>query len=135
MGALAPGAAGDRRRLFGTMITQRDYRIAAPSAVQVSHSITVHRAFDFETLEIARDDLEDGPGAAILLDASYASGLYLTSVTIDHAQLVENVMAPTVTGGKGKWIDRISFRRWTEASDQDFRLAADLARALVISVL
>ena len=121
--------------LFGTMVTQDDYRVAAPSAVQVGHSITVHRAFDFETLEIARDDLEDGPGAAILLDASYASGLYLTSVTIDHAQLVENVMAPEVSDGKGKWQERVRFRPWTEASDEDVRLAGELARAAVVSVL
>jgi hypothetical protein len=103
--------------------------------VQVSHSVTVHRAFDFETLEIARDDLEDGPGAAILLDASYASGLYVTSVTIDHAQLVENVMAPLVAGGGGPWSKRITFRRWTEASPGDIDLASEIARAVVISVL
>lgn len=121
--------------LFGTMVTQDDFRVAAPSAIQVSHSITVHRAFDFETLEIARDDLEDGPGAAILLDASYASGLYLTSVTIDHAQLVENVMAPEVTTGKGKWQERVRFRRWSEASIEDVQLARELAHAAVVSIL
>lgn len=120
--------------LFGTMVTQDDYRVAAPSAVQVGHSVTVHRAFDFETLEIARDDLEDGPGAAILLDASYASGLYLTPVTIDHAQLVENVMAPEVSDGKGKWQERVRFRPWTEASETDTRLAGELARAVVVSI-
>jgi hypothetical protein len=121
--------------LFGTMVTQDDYRVAAPSAVQVSHSITVHRAFDFETLEIARDDLEDGPGAAILMDASYASGLYLTSVTIDHAQLIENVMAPEVSAGKGKWQEHVRFRSWHEASEDDVRLAGELARAVVVSIL
>ena len=121
--------------LFGTMVTQDDFRVAAPSAIQVSHSITVHRAFDFETLEIARDDLEDGPAAAFLLDASYASGLYLTSVTIDHAQLVENVMAPEVATGKGKWQERVRFRRWSEASIEDVQLARELARAAVISIL
>lgn len=121
--------------LFGTMVTKDDYRVAAPSAVQVSHSITVHRAFDFETLEIARDDLEDGPGAAILLDASYASGLYLTSVTIDHAQLVENVMAPEVLPLKGKWQERIRFQPWAQASEKDVQLAGELARAVVISIL
>lgn len=121
--------------LFGTMVTKDDYRVAAPSAVQVSHSITVHRAFDFETLEIARDDLEDGPGAAILLDASYASGLYLTSVTIDHAQLVENVMPPTVLPKEGKWQERIRFQPWVHASEKDVQLAGELARAVVISML
>lgn len=121
--------------LFGTMVTQDDYRVAAPSAIQVSHSITVHRAFDFETLEVARDDLEEGPGAAILLDASYASGLYLTSVTIDHAQLVENVMEPEVSDGEGKWQERVRFRRWSEAAAEDVRLAAELARAAVVSIL
>jgi hypothetical protein len=78
--------------------------------------------------------LEDGPGAAILLDASYASGLYLTSVTIDHAQLVENVMAPEVSG-KGKWQERVHFRSWRQASTQDVELAGELARAVVISIL
>jgi len=121
--------------LFGTMVTKEDYRVAAPSAVQVSHSITVHRAFDFETLEIARDDLEDGRSAAILLDASYASGLYLTSVTIDHAQLVENVMAPEVSPKKGKWQERIRFRSWVHASKADVQIAGELARAVVVSVL
>ena len=120
--------------LFGTMVTQHDYRIAAPSAVQVSHSLTVHRAFDFETLEIAKDDLEDGPQAAILLDASYASGLYATSVTIDHAQLIENVMAPARREGKS-WAERMVWRRWTQASDEECELAAKLARALVVSIL
>ena len=124
--------------LFGTMVTKDDYRVAAPSAVQVSHSVTVHRAFDFETLEIAQDDLQDGPGAAILLDASYASGLYLTSVTIDHAQLVENVMAPEVSGpakGRDKWQQRVRFKSWVHASNEDIRLAGILARAVVISML
>lgn len=121
--------------LFGTMVTQDDYRVAAPSAIQVSHSVTVHRAFDFETLEIARDDLEEGSSAAILLDASYASGLYLTSVTIDHAQLVENVMAPEVGGGGRTWQERVRFRNWAEAAEEDVRLAGELARAVVISIL
>lgn len=122
--------------LFGTMVTQRDYRIAAPSAVQVSHSITAHRAFDFETLEIARDDLEDGNQAAILLDASYASGLYVTSVTIDHSQLLENVMSPWLDQVRGKaWADQIVWRRWPEATDEERELASRLARAVVISIL
>jgi hypothetical protein len=121
--------------LFGTMVTQHDYRVAAPSAVQVSHSITVHRAFDFETLEIAKDDLEDGPQAAIMLDASYASGLYATAVTIDHCQLLENVMAPEIRDGNGKWVERIRWKRWGEAQYGHRDLAAKLARALVISIL
>jgi hypothetical protein len=121
--------------LFGTMVTQHDYRVAAPSAVQVSHSITVHRAFDFETLEIAKDDLEDGPQAAIMLDASYASGLYATAVTIDHCQLLENVMAPEIRDGNGKWVERIRWKRWGEAQDGHRDLAAKLARALAISIL
>lgn len=122
--------------LFGTMVTQRYYRIAAPSAVQVSHSITAHRAFDFETLEIARDDLEDGKQAAILLDASYASGLYVTSVTIDHAQLLENVMAPRLDPSRGKpWADQIVWRPWTDATEEERQLASRLARAVVISIL
>lgn len=120
--------------LFGTMVTKQDYRIASPSAVQVSHSVTVHRAFDFETLEIARDDLEETSSAAILLDASYASGLYVTSVTIDHAQLVENVMAPEV-GADGAWHERIRFHPWTKAGEDDLALAGELARAVVVSVL
>ena len=121
--------------LFGTMVTKHDFRVAAPSAVQVGHSITVHRAFDFETLEIARDDLEETSSAAMMIDASYASGLYLTSVTIDHAQLIENVMPPLVKEGGGLWAKRIEFRRWTEASPQDIELAQEVARALVVSIL
>ena len=122
--------------LFGTMVTQHDYRIAAPSAIQVSHSITVHRAFDFETLEIARDDLEDGPQAAALLDASYASGLYATSVTIDHCQLIENVMRPNSRDDlRTPWHQRIRFRPWRDAGNPERELATRLARALVVSIL
>ena len=122
--------------LFGTMVTQHDYRIAAPSAIQVSHSITVHRAFDFETLEIARDDLEVGPQAAAMLDASYASGLYATSITIDHCQVIENVMRPDLHGDpKMPWHQRIRFRAWSDAGDAERELATRLARALVISIL
>ncbi len=122
--------------LFGTMVTQHDYRVAAPSAIQVSHSITVHRAFDFETLEIARDDLEDGPQAAAMLDASYASGLYATSVTIDHCQLIENVMRPDLGDDlTTPWHQRIRFRPWHDAGDAERQLATRLARALVVSIL
>lgn len=122
--------------LFGTMVTQHAYRIAAPSAVQVAHAFTVHRAFDFYTLEIAKDDLEPTHAAAAMLDASYGSGIFATAITIDHCQLIENVMRPHLLDGPRKeWADRIQHRRWWEASDDDRDLAAKLARAFVMSLL
>lgn len=124
--------------LFGTMVTQHDYRIAAPSAIQVAHSFTVHRVFNFETLEIARDDLEDGPQAAVMLDASYTSGVYYTCVTLDHRQLIENCQRPELEPERRsaeKWVDRLRHRKVEDASETEIGIARAVARAFVISML